>query len=67
MDISHQPRKELEDAVEQNPDDLFNTILLQAELGFGVVGDPEVLSNYLWPDWRPSKVLDLLVANLSAA
>ena len=47
-----------------NPEDLFSTILLVGERGTGVVGERDELDNRLFPDWSPSRAIDLVISNL---
>lgn len=60
LTVTYRKREELEERVKNNPGDLFTYILLDWDLGRGVVGTP--LDNNEFPDWNPKKALDVLVS-----
>lgn len=60
--LTHQPRSELEEAAGKNPDDLISVHGLEWDLGHGIVGKPEEVSNGEWPEWNPANVIDTLLA-----
>jgi len=61
LEITHRSVEELREAVKQNPMDVADTLRLDWELGGGVVGTPEQISNGLYPEWNPVKAVDVLL------
>ncbi|EJD07548.1 NAD-binding protein [Fomitiporia mediterranea MF3/22] len=59
--VTYRPRSELESAVAKNPQDFVSFLFLQWDKGNGVAGKPEELDNKEFPDWKPQKVVDVLV------
>jgi hypothetical protein len=61
LDISHHPRSTLENALNEDPTDFLSLLLLMWDRGAGMVGERNNLANDVWPEWRPKKVLDVLL------
>lgn len=65
IDITYKPRSALAEAYAKNPNDLLSFLFLQMDTGKGIVGSPDQLDNKMFPEWKPTKVIDLLKAFLS--
>ncbi|OCB83953.1 NAD-binding protein [Sanghuangporus baumii] len=61
VSISHRSRSEIEDEVRKNPNDIGPAFLLELDAGHLIVGSPDELTNYEFPQWKPKKVIDILV------
>ncbi|TFK48166.1 NAD-binding protein [Heliocybe sulcata] len=61
LQITRQPRSELQAAVQKNPDDLVSVLSLEWDEGHGVVGNVEELSNKRFPKFNPTKVIDAIL------
>jgi len=61
LDLSHRSLEELKEAVKNNPMDVSETLRLDWELGGGVTGTPEQMDNKLWPEWNPTRAVDVLL------
>lgn len=61
LKITHRPQAELKAALEANPNDFSSYLMLLWDQGYGIVGKPEELDNGLLGEWRPKKVLDVLL------
>ena len=59
--MTKRSRAELEAALKKNPTDFVSFLLLEWDLGGGVTGEPEELSNSLWPEWNPKSVVDVAI------
>lgn len=59
--MSSRSRAELEAVLAADPNDLVTYLLLAWDQGEGAVGKAEELDNGLFPEWRPKKVLDVLL------
>ncbi|KAA1475519.1 NAD-P-binding protein [Dentipellis sp. KUC8613] len=58
--VTYQTLNELEAVLEANPHDFPSYIHWTWAQGGGVVGKPEELTNGLYPDWNPKKVIDVI-------
>ena len=61
VDVTYQPRKVLEEALEKNPDDFLSYLLWFWDTNNGLVADVDKLDNKEYPEWSPKKVKDVLV------
>ncbi|TFY81885.1 hypothetical protein EWM64_g2124 [Hericium alpestre] len=52
--------EELEAALKVNPYDFASLLHLSWIKGEGVAGKPEELSNSVWPEWNPKKVIEVI-------
>ncbi|EJD07569.1 NAD-binding protein [Fomitiporia mediterranea MF3/22] len=60
--VSYRPRSELENDVAKDPKNWIPILILEWDKGNGVVAKkPEELDNNEFPDWKPRKVIDVLV------
>lgn len=59
--MTKRSREELEAAVKENSSDLVSFLLLLWDLGGGVSGKPEEISNGVWPEWNPKGAVDIVV------
>jgi hypothetical protein len=57
LEITHTPRTEFERRRAENPHDVLATLFLGWDTGLAAL---EPLSNDLWPEWKPKKVVDIL-------
>jgi hypothetical protein len=57
LEITHTPRAEFERRRAENPHDVLATLFLGWDTGLAAL---EPLSNDLWPEWKPKKVVDIL-------
>lgn len=63
LEITRRPRSALEQALSSNPADFASALLLSWDLGGGLVGGVDELDNSVWEDWKPKKVLEVLLPN----
>ncbi|KAL5521764.1 hypothetical protein ACEPAF_2512 [Sanghuangporus sanghuang] len=61
VSISHRPRSEIEDEARRNPNEMWPPLILELDAGHIITGRPEELTNYEFPQWKPKKVIDVLV------
>ncbi|KZT19869.1 NAD(P)-binding protein [Neolentinus lepideus HHB14362 ss-1] len=61
LQVTHQPRSELQTAFQKNPQDFVAYISLAWDEGRGIVGKPEELSNKLFPSFNPSNIIDTIL------
>ncbi|KZO95528.1 NAD-P-binding protein [Calocera viscosa TUFC12733] len=61
LEVSHRSVEEVQEAVRQNPNDVPETLRLDWEMGGGIVGTPEQLANKVYPDWNPTRAVDVLL------
>ncbi|KDQ57212.1 hypothetical protein JAAARDRAFT_35819 [Jaapia argillacea MUCL 33604] len=62
LSVTRVPRKDLQDGLEKNPQDLAKLIQLIWEQGGGVIGRPDELSNSEWPEWNQVGVIDTMLS-----
>jgi hypothetical protein len=60
LEVTHVPRAELERRLEENPADARTDLLLGWDTGKGAL--PYPLLNDVWPEWKPKKALETLLA-----
>ncbi|KAA1475518.1 NAD-P-binding protein [Dentipellis sp. KUC8613] len=58
--VSYQSLPELQAALKANPYDVASYLSSEWAQGGGLVGKSEELSNGLYPDWNPKKVIDVI-------
>ncbi|KZT19870.1 NAD-binding protein [Neolentinus lepideus HHB14362 ss-1] len=61
LQVTHQPRSELQAALRKNPQDSVAHIFLEWDEGRGIVGKPEELSNKLFPSFNPRNIIDTIL------
>jgi len=61
LQVTHQPRSELQAALQKNPQDFVAYISLEWDEGRGIAGKPEELSNKLFPSFNPRSVIDTIL------
>ncbi|KLO19054.1 NAD-P-binding protein [Schizopora paradoxa] len=61
IQLTKRSRAELQAAVKENSADFVSFLFLHWDLGGGVIGRPEEISNRIWPEWKPKSVIDILV------
>jgi len=64
LQVTKRSRAELEAAVKENPSDFVSFLLLDWDLGGGITGTPDEISNGVWPGWNPKGAVDVVIANL---
>lgn len=60
--VTYLPTKDLEKAVAENEHDMLSSIRLLLATGKGVVGAEAEVDNHEFPDWNPTKVIDVLLS-----
>ncbi|TFY81443.1 hypothetical protein EWM64_g2578 [Hericium alpestre] len=60
VDVTLRSTEELEAALKVNAYDIFSALHLAWARGEGIVGKPEEVSNGMWPEWNPKKVIELI-------
>ncbi|TFY79787.1 hypothetical protein EWM64_g4224 [Hericium alpestre] len=60
LEVQLRSIEELEAALKANPQDFSSVLHLTWAQGDGVVGKPEEVSNSLWPEWNPKKVIEFI-------
>ncbi|KAA1474003.1 NAD-P-binding protein [Dentipellis sp. KUC8613] len=60
LDITYLPIADLEAAIKANPADFVSLLQLGWAQGGGLVGKKEDLSNGLYPEWNPKKVIEVI-------
>lgn len=60
--VTYLPTKDLEKAVAENENDILSAIRLLWATGKGVVGDEAEVDDHEFPDWNPTRVIDVLLA-----
>jgi len=61
VEVTKRSRAELEAAIKENPHDFVSFLLLEWDLGGGVTGKPEEISNGVWPGWNPRSAVDVVI------
>ncbi|KAL5492388.1 hypothetical protein ACEPAI_3835 [Sanghuangporus weigelae] len=61
VSVAHRPRSELEERLEKNPSEVLTTVFLLWDKGEGASGKPEELANSEFPQWKPKKVVDVIL------
>ncbi|KAL5536931.1 hypothetical protein ACEPAF_754 [Sanghuangporus sanghuang] len=61
VSVAHRPRSELEEKLTKDPSDGFTAVLLSWDKGQGASGKPEELANSEFPQWKPKKVIDVIL------
>jgi hypothetical protein len=60
LDVTRRPQSALHEAIAKNPADFLSFLLLEWDIGKGAVGEP--LDNNLFPEWNPTKAVDIVSA-----
>ena len=64
LEITHVPRAQYEAAVAKDEGDAISALLLGWDTGKGVVAPTQDgLANSLWPEWKPKKAVEVLIAS----
>jgi len=61
LEVTRRARSELEAALKANPADVITFILLDLDLGGGLVGNTEDLDNDEFPGWNPKGPVDVVI------
>ncbi|KLO19055.1 NAD-binding protein [Schizopora paradoxa] len=67
LEVTKRSRAELEATLKENPSDFVTFLLWEWDLGGGITGKPEELSNNLWPEWNPKSVVDVAIEGIPIA
>ncbi|KAL5531647.1 hypothetical protein ACEPAG_4524 [Sanghuangporus baumii] len=61
VSVAHRPRSELEERLKKDPSEVLTAVFLSWDKGQGPSGKPEELANSEFPQWKPKKVVDVIL------